>query len=258
MTVTEESPETTSRLAAAAAPQGGSAADHRSDPIHRQSRPSPACCTSAMVRSPIAHAKITSIDDAAEAKAAPGVVAVFTGADLADEHGPACRVAGRSRPRTKVPSTTRSRGSEVNFAGEIVAVVVARSAAAARDATELVDVEYEDEQVVLDLEAAAAGRSLRPSRLGARTVSTHWVFDSAEAGTGGDVEDEIDKGSPGRHRDRADLPAAAADPGVHGAALRPRSTRPVTRSSSGHRRRCRTFCASSPQSRQAPLNTRSG
>ena len=40
-----------------------------------------------MVRSPIAHAKITSID-VAQAKASPGVVAVFTGADLADDVGP--------------------------------------------------------------------------------------------------------------------------------------------------------------------------
>ena len=103
-----------------------------------------------------------------------------------------CRVAGRFPLRTRSLSTTRSRAEEVNFAGEIVAVVVARSAAAARDATELVDVEYDDEQVVLDLEAAAAGAPyVHPDW--ETNVSTHWVFDSAEAGTGSDVKDEIEK-----------------------------------------------------------------
>ena len=81
---------------------------------------------------------------------------------------------------------------EVNFAGEIVAVVVARSAQAARDATELVDVEYEDEPVVLDTAAAAAGPPYVHPDWGTN-VSTHWIFDSAEAGTGTDVKDEIEK-----------------------------------------------------------------
>jgi carbon-monoxide dehydrogenase large subunit len=108
-----------------------------------------------MVRSPIAHAKITSID-VSEAKAATGVIAVFTGTDLADDVGP-LPCGWPLSPEDKVPEYYPVAREEVNFAGEIVAVVVARSAEAARDATELVDVEYEDEQVVLDLEAAAAG-----------------------------------------------------------------------------------------------------
>jgi aerobic carbon-monoxide dehydrogenase large subunit len=143
-----------------------------------------------MVRSPIAHAKITSVD-VAQAKASPGVVAVFTGADLADDVGP-MPCGWPLSPEDKVPEYYPVAREEVNFAGEIVAVVVARSAAAARDATELVDVEYDDEQVVLDLEAAAAGAPyVHPDW--ETNVSTHWVFDSAEAGTGGDVKDEIEK-----------------------------------------------------------------
>ena len=51
----------------------------------------------AMVRSPFAHAKITSIDTEA-AKAAPNVVAVLTGADLAEDAGRAASTPGRSRP----------------------------------------------------------------------------------------------------------------------------------------------------------------
>ncbi len=138
-----------------------------------------------MVRSPIAHAKITSID-VAQAKAAPGVVAVFTGPDLADDVGP-MPCGWPLSPEDKVPEYYPVAREEVNFAGEIVAVVVARSAQAARDATELVDVEYEDEQVVLDLAAAAAGPPyVHPDW--ETNVSTHWIFDSAEAGTGTDVK----------------------------------------------------------------------
>ena len=95
-------------------------------------------------------------------------------------------------PDDKVPEYQPVAVDEVNFAGEIVAVVVARSAAAARDATELVDVEYEDLPVVLDIETAAAGAPyVHPDF--ETNVSTHWVFDSAEAGTGTDVKDEIEK-----------------------------------------------------------------
>ena len=143
-----------------------------------------------MVRSPIAHAKITSID-VTQAKSSAGVVAVYTGADLADDVGP-MPAAWPLSPDDKVPAYQPVAVDEVNFAGEIVAVVVARSAAAARDATELVDVEYEDLPVVLDIETAAAGAPyVHPDF--ETNVSTHWVFDSAEAGTGTDVKDEIEK-----------------------------------------------------------------
>jgi carbon-monoxide dehydrogenase large subunit len=142
-----------------------------------------------MVRSPIAHAKITTID-VAQAKAAPGVVAVYTGADLADDVG-TMPCGWPLSTDDKVPDYHPVAIGEVNFAGEIVAVVVARSAAAARDATELVDVEYEDLPVVLDIEAAAAGAPFVHPHF-ETNVSTHWVFDSAEAGTGADVRQAIE------------------------------------------------------------------
>ncbi len=80
----------------------------------------------------------------------------------------------------------------VNFAGEIVACIVARTAALARDAVELVDVEYDDLPVILDLAAAAEGGDLTHPDLGTN-VSATWVFDSAEAETGGNVEQAIDE-----------------------------------------------------------------
>jgi carbon-monoxide dehydrogenase large subunit len=138
-----------------------------------------------MVRSPAAHATITAIN-VAEAKASPGVVAVYTGADLADAHG-GLPCAWPITPDQKAPEHKAVAVDRVSFAGEVVAVVVARSAAAARDATELVDVDYEDLPVVLDLQTAAAGAPYAHPDLGTN-VSAHWVYDSAEAGNGTDVQ----------------------------------------------------------------------
>ncbi|WP_460791454.1 xanthine dehydrogenase family protein molybdopterin-binding subunit [Nocardioides maradonensis] len=146
----------------------------------------------AMVRSPLPHATITSIDTA-NAKASPNVVAVLTGADLGEAQG-ACINAWPIVPDQVTPPHLPMPSDRVAFAGEIVAVVVARSAAAARDAVELVEVEYDDLPAALDLKEAAAahenGGVLAHPDLGTN-VSAVWAFDSAEAGTGGDVEEAI-------------------------------------------------------------------
>jgi carbon-monoxide dehydrogenase large subunit len=143
-----------------------------------------------MVRSPLAHATITGIhtDDA---KASPGVVAVYTGADLAAAHG-SLPNAWPVTPDQKAPEHHAVAVDRVAFAGEIVAVVVARSPREARDATELVEVDYDDLEPVLDLEAAAAGPPYAHPDLGTNESAT-WIFDSAEAGTGSDVEAAIDQ-----------------------------------------------------------------
>ncbi|MGH3423099.1 MAG: xanthine dehydrogenase family protein molybdopterin-binding subunit [Nocardioidaceae bacterium] len=138
----------------------------------------------AMVRSPFAHARITSIDTT-EARKASGVLAVITGRDVAEEQG-SLPCAWPVTPDQKAPPHPSIAVDRVAFAGEIVACVIARSAAAARDAVELVDVDYDELPVVLDLEAAYAGDTLAHPDLGTNLSAT-WVFDSAEAGTGGDV-----------------------------------------------------------------------
>ena len=112
-----------------------------------------------MVRSPVAHARITAVDTGA-AKAAPGVVAVLTGADLADKQG-SLPCAWPITADQKAPNHPAVAVDHVNFAGEIVAVVVARTAREARDAMELVDVDYEGLPVVLDLETQWPGRHTR-------------------------------------------------------------------------------------------------
>ncbi|TYL51410.1 xanthine dehydrogenase family protein [Nocardioides sp. BGMRC 2183] len=146
----------------------------------------------AMVRSPFPHARITNIDTAA-AKASPNVVAVLTGADLGEAQG-ACINAWPVVTDQVTPTHLPMPTDRVAFAGETVAVVVARSAAAARDASELVEVDYEELPAALDLKEAAAahesGGTLAHPDLGTN-VSAVWRFDSAEAGTGGDVEEAI-------------------------------------------------------------------
>ncbi len=142
----------------------------------------------AMVRSPFAHATITSIDKSA-AEAAPNVVAVLTGADLGEAQG-VCINAWPITPDQVTPTHLPMPSDRVAFAGEIVAVVVARSAAEARDAAELVDVDYDELPAAIGIKAALTDEVLAHPDLGTNK-SALWTFDSAAAGTGGDVEEAI-------------------------------------------------------------------
>ena len=142
----------------------------------------------AILRSPFAHARITNIDTSA-ARSMPGVVAVFTGADLAAEQG-SLPNAWQITEDMKAPAAPSLAVDTVNFAGEAVAVVVARTAYEAQDALEGIDVDYDDLPVVLDLASAAADEEVVYPELGTN-VSAVWTFDSAEAGTGSDVEQAI-------------------------------------------------------------------
>src|SRR6476661_5800127 len=108
----------------------------------------------AFVRSYYAHAKINSIDTSA-AQAAPGVVAVYTGQDVAGKIGPV-PCAG-ALPDLKVPDHRVLAGDKVYFVGHPIAAVVATDRYAARDAVDLIVVDYEELPVVTDVEQAAAG-----------------------------------------------------------------------------------------------------
>jgi carbon-monoxide dehydrogenase large subunit len=144
----------------------------------------------AILRSPFAHARIVSIDTSA-AKSAPGVVAVYTATDLDPDSSIGMPCAWPITPDMKTPRRPVLAADQVNFAGEGVAVVVARSSAEAHDALEEIDVEYDELPVILDMEAAIAdGAPLVHEDQGSNT-SAVWKFDSAEAGTGTDVEDAI-------------------------------------------------------------------
>ena len=110
------------------------------------------------VRSPHAHAQIRSID-AGAAKEAPGVFGVLTHADIAGSG--TMPNAGRVKNRDGSPGASTPKellpADKVRFGGEAVAMIVAQSPALARDAAELVVVDYEPLPAVACIEDAADG-----------------------------------------------------------------------------------------------------
>ena len=116
-------------------------------------------CWGAVVMSPHAHARIRGIDISA-AKAAPGVIAVLTGADVATDglgglvpYFPPEEFGGPKSYRTYwLPLA----GDRVRCVGDRVAFVVAESVDEARNAADLVAVDYEPLPSVIDVEDAAA------------------------------------------------------------------------------------------------------
>jgi aerobic carbon-monoxide dehydrogenase large subunit len=107
----------------------------------------------AVVRSPVAHARINSVDTS-RAKEMPGVVAAFSGADLADQWEAGLPCAWPVTEDIKMPDHWPVAKDDANFAGDTVAVVVAESRAEAVDAAEAVEVDYEMLDAVLDIEDA--------------------------------------------------------------------------------------------------------
>src|SRR5256714_4076998 len=108
----------------------------------------------AFVRSMYAHARISGIDTA-EAMKAPGVISVYTGKDIATKVGPVpCAAA---LPDLKVPDYRVLATDKVLFVGHPIAAVVATDKYLARDAVELIAVDYEELPAVVDVEAAAKG-----------------------------------------------------------------------------------------------------
>ncbi len=139
----------------------------------------------AILRSPLAHARITGVDTSAALRE-PGVVAAYSGRDVADVQG-SLPCAWPVTEDMVHPDHPPIAVDEVRHVGDAVAVVVARSRAAALDALAAIDVDYEPLPAVLDLEAALAdGADLVHADKGTNRSYT-WIFDSAEAGTGAAV-----------------------------------------------------------------------
>ncbi|HEX3086978.1 MAG TPA: xanthine dehydrogenase family protein molybdopterin-binding subunit [Pyrinomonadaceae bacterium] len=107
----------------------------------------------AFVRSMYAHARINGIDITAAANA-PGVVAVYTGKDIAAVGPVPCAAA---LPDLKVPDYRVLATGKALFVGHPIAAVVATDKYAARDAVDLIEVDYDDLPAVVDVEAAAVG-----------------------------------------------------------------------------------------------------
>jgi len=119
----------------------------------------------ALVRSPYAHARILSVDLSA-AQAAPGVVAAYSGADLTGLWAAPMPCAWPVTADMKNPAHYPVAVGKAAYVGDAVAVVLATSDAAARDAVELVDVRYEPLPAVVDLEDALSDRVVIHDELG--------------------------------------------------------------------------------------------
>jgi carbon-monoxide dehydrogenase large subunit len=140
----------------------------------------------AILRSPMAHATITSIDTS-EAKGRPGVIAVFTGQDFADTQGN-LPCAWPVTPDMVNPGSPSLAVTQVNHVGEAVAVIAARDKASAQDALEAIDVEFEPLPAVLNMDDALAdGAALVHSNTTSNRSYT-WTFESGAAGTGAPID----------------------------------------------------------------------
>jgi carbon-monoxide dehydrogenase large subunit len=113
----------------------------------------PGALQMAILRSPYASARIAAID-ASAARRAPGVVAVVTSADVKEFCGKL--PGGPSVPGQKYAARWPLATDVVRFVGDPVAAVVAETRAAARDALEAIQVDYEPRPPAVSLEAAAA------------------------------------------------------------------------------------------------------
>jgi aerobic carbon-monoxide dehydrogenase large subunit len=121
-------------------------------------------CHVFFVRSPVAHARIRSVDVSA-ALQAPGAVAAFTAADIGDL-APARPMLNKQMVRTLLAS------DKVRYVGDPVAVVVTEQAYQGEDAVELVDVDYDVLPAVVDLADAMSGEVLLYEDAGSNVAAT--------------------------------------------------------------------------------------
>ena len=121
----------------------------------------------AILRSPHAHARIKRIDTK-KACRAPGVLAVFTSADLQGKARPlrAAELDPAKHPNYKICDWPLLAADKVRHVGDLVAVVVAESRYAAEDATELITVDYDPLEPVVDPERALIDKQ--------NLVHEHW------------------------------------------------------------------------------------
>jgi len=147
----------------------------------------------AFVRSSYPHARIRGID-ASAAQAMPGVIAVFTGRDLAAQlkgkpelmPGEAPHPEEQKPEGIPVPPEEPIAVDRALYVGQPIAVVVATSAAAARDAAEAVTVDYEPLPAVIDPEQAMQDGAPQlypdiPNNIGERWERKHGDVESAFA-----------------------------------------------------------------------------
>lgn len=136
-----------------------------------------------VLRSPVAHADITSID-VSDARSGEGVLAVYTYDDIKDKLGNMpCNapIPGIDGKTSQAPHHHALANDRVRHVGEAVAFVVAESLEQARNAAELIEVEYDDLDAVVGLNAAVADGAVEICPKAPNNISLHWQLgDEAE------------------------------------------------------------------------------
>ncbi|MEM7356218.1 MAG: xanthine dehydrogenase family protein molybdopterin-binding subunit, partial [Acidobacteriota bacterium] len=143
----------------------------------------PGMAHAVIVRSPHAHARINSVDTSA-ATAHPGVLAVFTGQDIADSDIGGVVPVGWLLPDLKTPDHPILAVDTVRYVGDGVAVVVAEDRYTARDAAELVDVDYEPFDAVTDVRAAVADGAPQVHDIAPGNVAFDWELGEGDVDGG--------------------------------------------------------------------------
>jgi carbon-monoxide dehydrogenase large subunit len=133
-----------------------------------------------ILRSPYAHARITSLD-VSKAKQLPGVHAVLTGKDLAGKVNPIPTAWLIPNSDLKTPAYPALATDHVRYTGDAVAAVVAETPAIARDARDLIEVNYEPLPVVTETEKALAAGAPQLHDDAPGNQAFHWSFANGDA-----------------------------------------------------------------------------
>jgi len=141
----------------------------------------PGMLYAAMLRSPHAHARITKLDTS-PARSAPGVVAVYTGADVKDALKPVPCAWLLPNANLKIAAYPAMAIDTVRYVGDIVAVVVAETRYEAYDALELIQVDYSPLRAVTDPVMASTAGAPQLHADVPRNEAFHWTVG------GGDVD----------------------------------------------------------------------
>jgi aerobic carbon-monoxide dehydrogenase large subunit len=135
----------------------------------------------AILRSPYAHARIRRMDTT-RARQAPGVVAVYTGADTAQALAPMPCAWLLPNANLKVAKYPQLATDLVRYVGDCVAVVVAEDRYQAQDAVEMIEVDYDPLPAVIDPQAAMASGAPQLHEDVPGNQAFHWTV------AGGDVD----------------------------------------------------------------------
>ena len=134
----------------------------------------------AFVRSPHAHAKLGAIDSE-QARALPGVIEILTHADIVGAPTMPILARNKNRDGSDITATPKALlpADKARFCGEAIAMVIATSVALARDAAELVDIDYDALPAVANSGEAKTGEQIWDELPG--NLALDWIDGDEEA-----------------------------------------------------------------------------